>query len=76
MKLQQDQVWKLGEGDFVFIARLERLFVDYKRIQDLVTKKGEAKLVSKKEFCRLIKSAKLLTQADIRFEQTGLPELE
>ncbi len=76
MKLQQDQIWKLGEGDFVFIARLERLFVDYKRIQDLVTKKGETHLVSKKDFCRLIKPAKLLTQADIRFEQTGLPESE
>lgn len=72
MKLQQDQVWRINENDFVFIIRLERLFVDYKVIQDLVTKKGEPKLVSKKEFCRLIKNAQLLTQEEIRFEQTGL----
>jgi len=71
VKLQQDQIWRDGD-DFYFIIRLERLFVDYKKITDLVTKKGEPQLVSKKEFCRLIKNAKLLTQEEIRFEQTGL----
>jgi len=75
VKLQQDQIWRDGD-DFYFIIRLERLFVDYKKITDLVTKQGKPELVAKKAFCRLIKNAKLMTQEEIRAEQTGLPPQE
>jgi len=75
VKLQQDQIWRDGD-DLYFIIRLERLFVDYKKITDLVTKQGKPELVAKKAFCRLIKNAKLMTQEEIRAAQTGWPEPE
>jgi len=68
MKLQQDQVWKQGD-DFLRIVRLERLAVEYKQMKDLVTREGEHFQVSKKHFCRLIKTATLLTPAEIRSAQ-------
>ena len=68
MKLQQDQVWKQGD-DFLRIVRLERLAVEYKQMKDLVTREGKHFQVSKKEFCRLIKTATLLTPAEIRSAQ-------
>ena len=64
MKLQQGQTWKLGE-QYVRISRLERLAVEYKTITDLVTKAGERQRTTKKEFCRLIKGAVLLTSQDL-----------
>ena len=68
MKLQQDQVWKQGD-DYLRIVRLERLAVEYKQMKDLVTREGKHFQVSKKEFCRLIKTATLLTPAEIRSAQ-------
>ncbi|WP_193211232.1 hypothetical protein [Luteolibacter marinus] len=59
MKLQQNQVWKKG-AEFIRITRLERLEVAYKSMTDLETKEGEHHVLSKKEFCRLIRGAKLL----------------
>jgi len=64
-KLQQDQVWKTAEG-FLRIVRLERLSVAYKALPDIRTHDGTHHEVSKKEFCRLIKSAALLTADDLR----------
>jgi hypothetical protein len=64
-KLQQDQVWKTPEG-FLRIVRLERLSVAYKALPDIRTHDGTHHEVSKKEFCRLIKSAALLTADDLR----------
>ena len=69
MKLRQGQVWKLGD-QYIRIVHLERLEVEYKTMQDLATKVGTAHHVSKKEFCRLLKNAKLLSAADIQ----GAPE--
>jgi hypothetical protein len=59
MKLQQNQVWKKG-SEFIRITRLERLEVAYKSMADLSTKEGEHHVLSKKEFCRMIRGATLL----------------
>jgi hypothetical protein len=65
MKLEQNQVWKQG-GEYYRIVQLERLEVRYKTVLDFGTGEGTHHHVSKKEFCRLIKDATLLTQEQIR----------
>lgn len=60
MTLQQGQVWKQGD-DYLRIVRLERLKVEYKLVKDLSTRDGTHHTVSKKDFCRLLKNASLLT---------------
>ncbi len=59
MKLQQDQIWKQG-GDYLRIVRLERLEVEYKAMKNIHLRDGRRHVVTKKEFCRLIKGAELL----------------
>ena len=59
MRLQQDQLWKKG-AEFIRITRLERFEVAYKTMDDLSTKEGEHHVLTKKEFCRLIRGAKLV----------------
>ena len=63
MKLRQNQVWKVGD-EFLRIVALERLEVRYKAIKDLASGEGKHETVTKKEFCRLIKGATLLTPED------------
>ena len=65
MKLAQNQVWKQGD-QYLRIVHLERLEVQYKAVTNLLTGEGQHRHVSKKEFCRLIKGATLLTQAEVR----------
>ncbi len=65
MRLQQNQVWQKGD-EFLRIVKLERLEVQYKAITNLVTGEGRHHHVSKKEFCRLIKDATLLSEDEIR----------
>jgi hypothetical protein len=65
MKLRQNQVYKQG-GEYLRIVHLERLEVQYKAVKNLLTGEGEHRHVSKKEFCRLIKGASLLTQDDVK----------
>ena len=65
MKLAQNQVWKQGE-EYLRIVHLERLEVQYKAVKNLLTGEGEHRHVSKKEFCRLIKGASLLSQAEVQ----------
>ena len=43
------------------IVRLERLEVEYKAMASLTTKEGTAQVTSKKDFCRLLKGAHLLS---------------
>ena len=62
LKLQQGQVWKMG-GQFLRITRLERLAVEYKATPSPADKVGKVQQVTKKEFCRLIKTAELLPAA-------------
>ncbi len=64
MKLCQGQTWKLDQ-QYIRIALLERLAVEYKTISDLSTKEGTRHRVTKKEFCRLIKNAVLLTPQEV-----------
>lgn len=59
MKLQQNQLYKLGD-DYIRIVELARLAVSYKTMTDPVEAEGTTHLVTKKEFCRLIKDAELL----------------
>lgn len=68
LKLNQNQVWAL-DGAFVRIVRLERLSVSYKLLQDLATRDGTHHEVSKKEFSRMIKAAKLLSPEEIQSAQ-------
>ena len=65
MKLAQNQVWKQGD-EYFRIVHLERLEVRYKAMKSLLAGEGVHHLVSKKEFCRLIKGAALLTQEQVR----------
>ncbi len=64
MKLCQGQTWKRGDCYFR-IARLERLSVEYKLIDNLTTKEGVHHKATKKEFCRLIKNAVLMTADEV-----------
>lgn len=63
MKLAQNQVWQQGD-DFIRIVVLERLKVEYKSVPNLLSRDGKHQHVSKKEFCRLIKGARLMTQEE------------
>ena len=65
IRLQQDQVWKRGD-EFLRIVHLERLEVEYKSVKSLTTREGTRHHVSKKEFCRLLKTASLMTVEEIR----------
>ena len=64
MKLQQGQVWKQGK-EYIRIVRLERLEVEYKSMTSLHSKEGRKLVTSKKDFCRLLKQARLLPPAKI-----------
>jgi hypothetical protein len=60
LKLRQGQVWKCG-AEFIRIVRLERLEVGYKSCLHLdKPDAGQHHTTSKKDFCRLLKSATLL----------------
>ena len=60
MRLHQNQLWQQGD-DYYRIVQLERLSVDYKKIDSLHPDGGTHHTVTKKEFCRLIKGAKEVT---------------
>ena len=58
MKLEQGQIWKVGES-YLRIVTWERMTIEYKAMKDLESKEGTLHQVSKKEFCRLIKHGEL-----------------
>jgi hypothetical protein len=60
MKLCQGQVWKSGK-DYIRIVNLARLAVEYKSMPNLGNKEGTLHQTSKKDFCRLLKGAHLLS---------------
>ena len=72
MKLQQNQIWKKG-SEYIRIVNLERMAVDYKTMKDLTTKEGTHTRMAKKEFCRMLKHAKLLGEGT-RVEKTRVCE--
>ena len=60
MKLQQGQIWKCGD-EYVRIVQLERLEVGYKSALNLKFADGKRGHTSKKDFCRLLKGATLVS---------------
>jgi len=56
IKLHQNQLWKKGD-ELYRIVTLERLSVAYKKIDEAHAEGGTHHVVTKKEFCRLIKGA-------------------
>ncbi len=66
MKLQQGQIWNQGSDASSQVVHVERLEVKYKSFKNLGSRKGAHHHVSKKEFCRLLKHAILLTPAEIQ----------
>jgi hypothetical protein len=60
MKLRQSQVWKL-DHEYLLVVQVERLAVAYKVVKDLTTREGVHRHLSKKEFCRLLKGAVLMS---------------
>jgi hypothetical protein len=69
MKLQQGQIWNQGDS-YLLILHLERLEVEYKSFKNIATRTGMHHHVSKKEFCRLIKHATLLSPEEIAKART------
>ena len=65
MKLAQNQVYR-KDGEYLRIVELDRREVQYKTVTNLLTREGTHHRVSKKEFCRLLKGATLLTQEEVR----------
>jgi len=61
MKLQQGQIWKCAAGEYVRVVHLERLEVGYKSFKNLKSQEGVHQHTSKKDFCRMLKGATLLT---------------
>ena len=59
LKLQQDQLWQTADA-YLRIVRLERLWVSYKNLKILDSSQGTHHKVSKKEFTRMLKFAKLV----------------
>ncbi len=59
MRLYQNQLWEKG-GERYRIVTLERLAVEYKQLDDSHVEGGTHHRVTKKEFCRLIKGAKVV----------------
>ncbi len=72
MKLEQGQIWK-REGDYLRIVEWARMSIVYKTMTDPAAKTGETHAVTKKEFCRLVKTAQLMTPADLQLMQTPAP---
>ena len=64
MRLHQNEVYQQGD-EYFRIVYLERLKVRYKIVGPLIAGEGEQCEVSKKEFCRLIKGATLLSQEQV-----------
>jgi hypothetical protein len=64
LKLEQGQIWKQGDT-YLRIVKWSRQAIDYKAFTDLVAREGEVVGVTKKEFCRLIKGAELMTPENL-----------
>jgi hypothetical protein len=60
MRLHQNQLWRQGD-DLYRIVQLQRLSVDYKKIDFSDPDGGAHHTATKKEFCRLIKGARDVT---------------
>ena len=75
MRLKQGQIWKKGE-DYFRIVVWERLAIQYKLLNDPVSGEGTMHYTTKKDFCRLIKGAELLTPELPKMVPVNPPEEE
>lgn len=73
MRLLEGQLWKVGESYWRILYRDNRRVV-YKVMKDAAKKEGEEVEATKKEFCRQLKHAVLLTPDHVR-ESGGEDEL-
>lgn len=64
MKLNQAQVWKCADR-YLRIVQVERLEVGYKSLDKLSKGDGLHLKATKKEFCRMVKTATLLTPEQV-----------
>ncbi len=62
MRIFQDQVYQKGEQS-IRLLRVERHEVEFKTTQGDPKGDGEIRVLSKKEFCRLLKGMTLVTPA-------------
>lgn len=60
MRLAQDQIWK-KDDEYLRIVEWARMSIVYKLIDSPTSKKGTLHKATKKEFCRLLKGAELVT---------------
>jgi len=60
VRLQQGQIWQCG-NEYVRIVQLERLEVSYKSASNPRFTDGKHGHTSKKDFCRLLKGATLVS---------------
>ena len=72
MKLQQGQVWKAGEI-YLRIVEWSRMEIGYKSMKDLTSREGPHHRVTKKEFCRMLKGATLLEEAEVKALSAAAP---
>jgi hypothetical protein len=72
MKLCQGQLWKQGD-EYIRIVRLERLEVEYKSLEYPTSTAGTRHVTSKKDFCRLLKQARLLNPDKAALTTTTSP---
>ena len=75
MRLRQNQVWQQGD-EYIRIVRLERMRVEYKVMDDFATKEGKHREATKKEFCRLLKGAVLVSPEETEAVHTVQDEHE
>lgn len=64
MRLYQNQTYRVGDGAYVRITHLDRKQVDYKELPHPDFREGSHRSATKKEFCRLVKTAVLLTRSE------------
>jgi hypothetical protein len=70
MRLQQGQIWK-KDDEYLRIVEWARLSIEYKLMKNPADKKGTRHKMTKKEFCRLIRGAELLSPEEVAV-QDGL----
>ena len=75
MTLEQGQVWKKGE-DYLRIVEWSRMEIVYKLMKDMTTRVGTQHRVTKKEFCRMLKGARLLALEEVPAKIEAEPEEE
>ncbi len=70
MKLEQGQLWNKGDT-YYRIVKWARLSIDYLKLDSIDAERGERVSTSKKEFCRLLKGATLVTPEMLEEELDG-----